>query len=302
GMQVTVRIRRPICELEPFRSLPADPPPPAEGELRSLYTCHEHPNLLREKSGRCPEDNNLLMDLPLTDLQRVAWWCPMHPDVTASEPGQVCEACNGMRLVPRIVQYRPPGQVLAVRESAMIDLGHRRVAYVEQMPGMFDALEVVVGPRCDGYYPVVRGLLPDQRVAATGAFLLDAETRLNPSVAAGYFGASLASASPAGPSTTAAARPVKEPSAKEAARPVKEPSAKEAAAIRAALDKLSPDDRASAERQKHCPITGMPLGSMGTPVKIGLKGQTVWLCCAGCELEATEHPGKTLEKLKNPEP
>ncbi|HVA48861.1 MAG TPA: heavy metal-binding domain-containing protein [Pirellulales bacterium] len=286
GMQVTVQIRRPICELEPFRSLPADPPPPAEGELRKLYICHEHPSLLREKSGRCPEDNNLLMDLPLADLQRVAWWCPMHPDVTASEPDKVCEACNGMRLVPRIVQYRPPGQVLAVPESAVIDLGDRRVAYVEQMPGMFDALEVVVGPRCDGYYPVVRGLLPDQRVAATGAFLLDAETRLNPSVAAGYFGASLASASSAGPSTTAAA-----PSGKE-------PSAKEAAAIRAALDKLSSDDRASAERQKHCPITGMPLGSMGAPVKINLKAHTVWLCCAGCEAEASEQPHKTLEKLK----
>ena len=39
------------------------------------------------------------------------------------------------------------------------------------------------------YYPVLSGLEPGQRVATAGAVLLDAETRLNPSVAASYFGA-----------------------------------------------------------------------------------------------------------------
>jgi hypothetical protein len=193
GMRVSVRLHRPIAELQPFCSQPADPPPLAEGEPRTLYTCHEHPDVLRTKRERCPEDDNLLMDRPLTDLERLAWWCPMHPEVTANEPGHECQQCSGMKLLPRIVQYRPAGQVLAVPETAIIDLGDRRVVYVERMPGMFDALEVVVGPRCGGYYPVISGLEPRQRVAATGAFLLDAETRLNPSVAAGYFGASLSS-------------------------------------------------------------------------------------------------------------
>ena len=54
---------------------------------------------------------------------------------------------------------------------------------------MFDGVEVVLGPRCGDFYPVVRGLEVGQRVAFAGAFLLDAETRLNPSLAAGYFGA-----------------------------------------------------------------------------------------------------------------
>ena len=54
---------------------------------------------------------------------------------------------------------------------------------------MFDGVEVVLGPRCGDSYPVVRGLEPGQRVAVAGAFLLDAETRLNPSLVAGYFGA-----------------------------------------------------------------------------------------------------------------
>jgi hypothetical protein len=282
GMLVDVRIRRPVCELEPFCSQPANPPAIKDGELRKLYTCMEHPDVLREQRDRCPEDDNLLMDLPLTDLQRVGWWCPMHPDVCADEPGHDCVACNGMRLMPRIVQYRPVDEVLAVPESAVIDLGDHKVVYVERMAGMFDAVEVVLGPRCGGYYPAVQGLEPGDLVAARGAFLLDAETRLNPSVAAGYFGASLASTAPHSSHTPSSGNPS---------------AGKDAAAIRAALDKLSPDDRASAERQKLCPMTGMALGSMGTPVKIEIKGQAVWLCCAGCEVEASEHPDQTLGKL-----
>lgn len=280
GMEVTMHLRRPMAELEPFRSQPAGPPPPAAGELRKLFTCAEHPDVLREKREHCPHDDSLLMDLPLTELERVEWWCPMHPEVRSGQRGQTCEACNGMRLVPRIVSYRPAGEVLAMPMSAVVDLGDRRLTFVERMPGMFDAVEVVVGPRCDGFYPVLRGLEPGQRVASSGAFLLDAETHLNPSVAAGYFGASLSASSAAAPAVSHLH------------------DSKEAAAIRAALDRLSPADRAAAERQKTCPITGMPLGSMGTPVKLEIGDQAVWLCCAGCEVEAAETPATTLEKLK----
>ncbi|HWB11059.1 MAG TPA: heavy metal-binding domain-containing protein [Pirellulales bacterium] len=289
GMQVRLEIRRPIAELEPFSSQPADPPPVAEGEVRVLYTCPAHPEVLSTKRERCPHDDNLLMDRPLADLERVGWWCPMHPEITSTEPGHECDACNGMKLLPRIVQYRPVGEVLAVAETAVIDLGDRRVAYVERMPGMFDALEVVVGPRCGGFYPVIRGLEPRQHVAATGAFLLDAETRLNPGVAAGYFGASLSGSTP--PSSVS-------PAAQTQPDAENDPSDRKAAEIRDALAKLTAQERASAERQKVCPITGMALGSMGTPVKVDLNGRAVWLCCAGCETVASEEPGKTLEKLE----
>ena len=81
------------------------------------------------------------------------------------------------------------GLVLCVPESAVIDTGSRQVVYVESMPGTFDALEVRLGRRCGGFYPVWDGVESGQRVAAAGAVLLDAETRLNPSLAASYFGA-----------------------------------------------------------------------------------------------------------------
>ncbi|HVX11117.1 MAG TPA: heavy metal-binding domain-containing protein [Pirellulales bacterium] len=280
GMPVNVHLRRLVAELEPFCSQADDPPALVEGEPRTLYTCLEHPHVLRDRRERCPEDDHLLMDRPLTDLERVGWWCPMHPEVTTNERGHVCEECHGMKLVPRIVRYRPAGAVLAVPDTAIVDLGDRRVAYVERMPGMFDAVEVVVGPRAGSYYPVVRGLEPGQRVAAAGAFLLDAETRLNPSVAASYFGASLASSSPHGESGT--------PHQHEST---------ETAEVRAELDKLPAEERASVMRQKVCPVTGMLLGSMGAPVKIDLSGRPVWLCCEGCAAVATEDTAKTLAKL-----
>lgn len=189
GMRVKLRFQRPIAELEPFSLQPADPPALTPNDVRKVYTCPDHPEVVREKPGACPEDDNPLGVRILTDLERVAWWCPMHPKVTADEAGHECQQCNGMVLLPRIVSYRPLGEVLAVPESAVIDTGQLRVVYLERMPGMFDAVEVVLGRHCDGYYPVISGLEPGARVAAAGPFLIDAETRLNPSIAAGYFGA-----------------------------------------------------------------------------------------------------------------
>lgn len=284
GMQVVARIRRPIAELEPFGSQPADPPPLASGEVRKLYICPDHPQVLRERPGDCPEDDNPLVVRPLTELERTAWWCPMHPKVAADEPGHECQECQGMKLLPRIVRYRPSGQVLTVPETAVIDTGQRQVVYLERMPGMFDAVEIAIGPRCDGHYAVIAGLAPGERVAAAGAFLVDAETRLNPSVAASYFGAARGK-SDAG-----------QPSIQEE----KQTTDQQAKAILEALEKLSPEERRSVERQSNCPVTGMPLGSMGKPLKLELQGHTVWLCCEGCTVEASEDPRKTIEKLKPP--
>lgn len=80
-------------------------------------------------------------------------------------------------------------RIVCVPESAIVDRGSEKLVYVESMPGMFDGVAVKVGRRMGAYYPVLSGLQLGQRVASSGAFLIDAETRLNPSLAAGYFGA-----------------------------------------------------------------------------------------------------------------
>jgi Cu(I)/Ag(I) efflux system membrane fusion protein len=71
--------------------------------------------------------------------------------------------------------------VLCVPESAVIDTGASRVVYVESAPGVFEGRAVTLGPRSGDSYPVLDGLVPGERVAAAGAFLIDAETRINPS-------------------------------------------------------------------------------------------------------------------------
>ena len=65
-------------------------------------------------------------------------------------------------------------------ESAVIDTGSRKVVYVESEPGVFDGREVVLGSRIGDRFPVLEGLLPGEKVAAAGAFLIDAESRINP--------------------------------------------------------------------------------------------------------------------------
>jgi hypothetical protein len=184
-----------------------------------------------------------------------------------------------MPLVPRVITYRPQGQVIAVSESAVVDTGTRKVVYVERMPGMFDGVEIAVGARCGEYYPVIRGLEPGQRVATSGAFLIDAETRLNPGLAAAYFG------SGARPSTTTPT--TRQPTAGAEANASDDPFAG-----------LSPSDRALVVSQKICPVTKKPLGSMGPPVRATVGGKTVFLCCEGCEpaLKRTAKASGTKER------
>lgn len=189
GMTVTVRIQVPAADIEPFRSMPRTVPPIVPDSLRDVFGCSEHPDVLTTKPGKCPLGKNELERRPLAENQRVDWWCPMHPKVTSDSPGTECRECNGMKLLPRVVTFTPIGEVLAVPETAVIDTGMKKVVYVERSPGMFDGVEVTLGPRCGDSYPVIKGLDAGQRVATTGSFLIDAETRLNPSVAVGYFGA-----------------------------------------------------------------------------------------------------------------
>jgi uncharacterized protein (TIGR03000 family) len=62
------------------------------------------------------------------------------------------------------------------------------------------------------------------------------------------------------------------------------------------LAKLAPEDRKAAESQHFCAVqTGIRLGSMGEPFKVTLKGQAVFLCCAGCAEKARANAEKTLE-------
>jgi Cu(I)/Ag(I) efflux system membrane fusion protein len=165
---------------------------------------------------------------------------------------------------------------LAVPETAVVDHGDRQLVFVESMPGTFDAVVVQLGPRCGDYFPVLSGLQPKQRVAVAGAFLIDAETRLNPSLAVAYFGATQASAEGRAPEVRVASR-------QSAGSPA-----------------LTPEEASLAEKQKVCPVTDLPLNSMGGPVISLIEGRKVFLCCKGCEPKLLADPATFLAKLPPP--
>ena len=179
------------------------------------------------------------------------------------------------------------GRVLAVPESSVIDTGSQQIVYREASPGVYEGVEVVLGPKMSGaqgelLYPVLSGLEQGELVVASGSFLVDAETRLNPAAGSIYFGGS--GGSHANHSNVTTVRP----------STPEDPDAK----IESALSKLSPADRKLAEAQKFCPVLpDSRLGGMGAPVKLMIDGQPVFVCCSGCTKKALANPQATLEKV-----
>lgn len=179
------------------------------------------------------------------------------------------------------------GLVVAVPETSVIDTGNQTIVYRQTLPGIFEGVRVVLGPRMNGpdsvaFYPVLQGLALGELVVTAGSFLVDAETRLNPAAGSIYFGGS--SGSKGGPSGGTTVRP----------STPEDGDAK----INEALARLSDDDRRIAEVQKFCPIIAdSRLGSMGVPVKFEIEGQTVFVCCEACRKEALAKPQETLEKV-----
>ncbi len=198
---------------------------------------------------------------------------------------------------------RPPGEgqgvraeFIAVPESAVIDTGEKKIVYVQRGEGQFEGREVELGPRQGDFYPVLKGLVAGDRVAAAGSFLVDAETRLNPAAASTYFGAS-------GGGPVGGAQLIQTPVKSN----VGESQSKTAPALSADdlknIDKLpSEEDQRRAKAQASCPVTDNPLGLMGVPVKITLRGKTVFLCCKACVGKAKAEPEGTLKKLESKSP
>lgn len=70
------------------------------------------------------------------------------------------------------------GDRLAVPESALLDTGKGQVVYVDLGEGIFEPREVTPGIRADGKVEVLKGLKPEEKVAAAANFLLDSEAQL----------------------------------------------------------------------------------------------------------------------------
>ena len=57
---------------------------------------------------------------------------------------------------------------------------------------------------------------------------------------------------------------------------------------------LTEADRVGLEQQKVCPVTKARLGSMGTPIKVLVGEQPLYLCCRGCVSKVEANPAQYL--------
>ena len=268
----------PLATAEPFASQPRNPPKLGDNEPRTAHVCVDHPQQVSAVAGRCPLDGKPLVPLPLAANERLRWQCTLHPSVVSDTDGATCPQCADLPLPRMVIAYAPEQMVLAVPQTAVIESAGLKVVFQRTSPGVFDAFPVELGEASGGYYPVIAGLKRGSEVVTQGAFLLDAETRLDPNLAAAYFGADVYSRQTTDP-TGLSAQGKNSP-----------------AEILRLLDKLqlSDQERALALRQRVCPVTNLPLGSMGAPVAVVGAGQPVRLCCEGCrgKFEKSHAAGK----------
>jgi len=78
----------------------------------------------------------------------------------------------------------PMAQGLAVPEQAVVDTGARKVVFVQRDEQTFIPREVSLGPRAEGYYPVLSGLQEGERVVSSANFLIDSESRFQAAIEA----------------------------------------------------------------------------------------------------------------------
>ncbi|MDR3634863.1 MAG: efflux RND transporter periplasmic adaptor subunit [Isosphaeraceae bacterium] len=122
---------------------------------------------------------------PVTGAKLGSMGAPVPVEVNGKTILTCCAACppklkaDPARYLARLVAP-PKDTVLTIPESAVIDTGTDKVVYVEAEPGVFEGRKVVLGTRSGDRYPVLDGLAAGERVAAAGAFLIDAESRINP--------------------------------------------------------------------------------------------------------------------------
>ena len=132
---------------------------------------------------------------PVTRLPLGTMGPVISVDVQGRRASVCCQACvPKLKAAPEKYFESGPSdtatseRLLSVPESAVVDTGTRKVVYVESEPGVYLGREVVLGPRSGDRFPVLEGLGRGGKVAAAGAFLIDAESRLNPAGTSAHSG------------------------------------------------------------------------------------------------------------------
>jgi Cu(I)/Ag(I) efflux system membrane fusion protein len=91
-----------------------------------------------------------------------------NPDFTL-KPGMFVDVELPIELQP----------ALAVPADAIVDSGLRKTVFVDLGEGFFEPRQVETGWRIDDQVEITRGLMAGERIALSGTFLIDSESRMN---------------------------------------------------------------------------------------------------------------------------
>jgi membrane fusion protein, copper/silver efflux system len=179
SVKVRVNLPNPERKLKPamyaaarirVRLRPDGTPEPTG--LEGKYICPMHPEVVRDDRGKCTVCEMPLERVP--NLRPVATGHEHHGDHAGHEGH-------------KDVTGPKPGQVLAVRATAVLNTGRRAVVYRKRPDGAYELVEVTLGQRAEGkddsgqltgYYPVLKGLRTGDQVAIRGGFLLDSQRQI----------------------------------------------------------------------------------------------------------------------------
>ncbi len=146
--------------------------------LEGKYICPMHPEIVRDKPGRCP-----ICDMQLEQVPEVR-----RPMATAHEELKDQEQDGDHKDHAQMEQGKKPAGVLAIRATAVLDTGRRKVTYRQRSDGVYELVELQLGPLADGkddagkavsYFPVLKGLQEGDRVVVRGGFLLDSQQQIS---------------------------------------------------------------------------------------------------------------------------
>ncbi|MBI2349862.1 MAG: efflux RND transporter periplasmic adaptor subunit, partial [Deltaproteobacteria bacterium] len=119
---------------------------------------------------------------------RVAWISPVLDDKTRTAKVRIEFPNRDFSLKPEMytnVEIEVDGgRKLAIPDEAVLDSGIRKVVFIDKGEGRYAPAEVRLGSKFDGYYEVLSGLSPGERIIASASFLLDSESRLKEAMGA----------------------------------------------------------------------------------------------------------------------
>jgi Cu(I)/Ag(I) efflux system membrane fusion protein len=113
---------------------------------------------------------------------RVAYIYPYLDEKTRTVKVRLQQPNPGNKLKPEMyvnAEIKIPGATqLSIPEEAVLDSGTRKIVFLDKGDGHYEAKEVKLGAKMEGFYQVTSGLRAGEKIAASSAFLLDSESRL----------------------------------------------------------------------------------------------------------------------------